>query len=109
MNMWIRWIFALALLLGVIYLIDQVRFQIQFTRFILNDPATKSEPYIIPIAWIWSPIPLALLWCSAAFYGVTWGMNFPKTRLIILGVGVVAASVLVAFILSLVLIPVQKR
>jgi hypothetical protein len=109
MNIWIRWILALALLLGVIYVIGQIRVQIQLTRFLLNDPATRSEPYLIPIAWIWSPVPIALLWCSAAFYGVTWGIDYPKTRLVILGVGVLAASVLVAFVLSLVLIPLQKR
>lgn len=107
MPVWLRWISGIALAAGLVYLTRHVSVQIELTRFLLQDPEARREPYILPIAWIWSPIPIAILWCSVAFYGLTAGTGLRRTRLAVLGVGLTAICVLIAFILSLML-PVSR-
>jgi hypothetical protein len=107
MPAWLRWIFGAAFVAGIVYLTWRVSAQIEFTRFLLQDPEIRRERHMLPIAWIWSSIPVAILWCSVAFYGLTAGTGWRVTRLAVLGVGITAICILIAFILSLML-PVSR-
>jgi hypothetical protein len=103
---WIRSFSVVALIAGLIYLISNLRLQIELTRFVSE--SGEQEPFILPILWIWSPIPIALFWCALAFYGATIGMRLGPVRWIVLIIGLLALATVVAFVLVLML-PQERR
>lgn len=108
MNTWIRAVFALGLGVGLIYLAYTIHLHLGFTSFLVKSKDFENESLlIILLSWVWSSVPVALLWCSFTFVGATWGLRLPATRLIAVAVGLIALASLLAVVIGL-LWPVTK-
>ena len=107
-NGWLRGIFAIALLGGLIYLAYAINLHVQLTRVILMHKDFRDESsLVVLLSWIWSSVPVALLWCCLAFYALTLGMGFRLTRVVVLAVGLIALASVLTVVVALML-PVRK-